>query len=350
MVLKRSIVFAMLMATSALGQAHAASTGPRPMFAVIPHLKSNLSSAATTSLPPTWNYSYTYDGTTYTEAFIGTNPSSPASTTVPVYIVPVKMVLGSTTADPLGTLPNGNTVIQNTIASPIFQDYPFKFAATAIGKTQYIDAFQKVNLWNIGGKSKAYHTLLAQPTVLAEQTITVPATQGGLVSAFGVSAIGANINWIDKKFQALITSLKIPAQALPLFVTTQTYLLESPSTSQCCIGGYHSVNSTGQPYAHFTYIQKLNAFSQDVSALSHEIGEWLDDPYTNNNSPCGIFEVGDPLEADANYGDYLYKLNGFTYHLQDLALLPYFGDTSGATLKGLDTMKQTVLSVCQNGS
>ena len=106
--------------------------------------------------------------------------------------------------------------------------------------------------------------------------------------------------------------------------TTQSYLSNNSGTSGCCIGGYHNVSGAGQPYAMFTYIQKSGAFSQDVSALSHEIGEYVDDPNTNNTDvppDCTsnrIYEVGDPLENEANYGDYAYVVNTFTYHLQDL--------------------------------
>jgi hypothetical protein len=39
--------------------------------------------------------------------------------------------------------------------------------------------------------------------------------------------------------------------------------------------------------------------SEDVAALSHEVGEWMDDPFVDNFTPCfaegGILEVGDPL-------------------------------------------------------
>ena len=320
------------------------------MFAVIPRLKPNVHMPASV-FAPTWNFTYKYSGTSYTEEFIGTNPSAPASTTVAVYLIPIKLVYGTTTEDPLATVSGGTTnVIQQVAASPLFQYYNFKFGSTAIGLTQYEDAFAKVSVWKTGGSSTDYHVLLAQPKVTAEQTITVPKAQGGLQTDFGVPVIVANINYLDPKFQALITTLKIPSNALPIFITTQTYLLGSTNKSDCCIGGYHSVDASGQPYAHATYITKSGAFSQDVSALSHELGEWVADPYTDNNSPCGIYEVGDPLEGDANYGDYPYALGGFTYHLQDLALPPYFGAPKGITLKNLKTLKGTSLAVCANGS
>jgi hypothetical protein len=64
-------------------------------------------------------------------------------------------------------------------------------------------------------------------------------------------------------------------------------------------------------------------------ALSHEVGEWADDPLVvninGNNTPCGILEVGGPLENNPNFGGFPYTANGFTYNLQDLVTLPYFG-------------------------
>ena len=87
-----------------------------------------------------------------------------------------------------------------------------------------------------------------------------------------------------------------------------------------------------------------------MSALSHELSEWIDDPYTADRSPCGIYEVGDPIERNANYGDFPFVLNGVTYHLQDEALLPYFGGMTGVTLGNMSTLESGQLAVCQNGS
>ncbi len=69
-------------------------------------------------------------------------------------------------------------------------------------------------------------------------------------------------------------------------------------------------------------------FAQDVSALSHESGEWMDDPLvvnTNGNTvACGILEVGDPEEGFSNYGAFPYTLGGSTYNLQDLVVPTLF--------------------------
>jgi hypothetical protein len=121
---------------------------------------------------------------------------------------------------------------------------------------------------------------------------------------------------------------QITPGALPLFVTYDIYLTDSKG---CCIGGFHSADGGqpgGQTYAYSTYVGSKGAFSEDVSAISHEVGEWMDDPFVDNHVNCydnSILEVGDPLEGNPLYGTFPYSHNGFTYHLQSLVFLGYFG-------------------------
>ena len=78
----------------------------------------------------------------------------------------------------------------------------------------------------------------------------------------------------------------------------------------------------------------------DVSTFNHELGEWLNDPYVNNivpewaypplNTECAsnpYLEVGDPQGNGPQFADFPtvpIPLNGYTYHLQDLVMLPWF--------------------------
>lgn len=342
-----AVGFATLFSASAwAAEAPAPGLGNRPMFARQPGLRPNVIQKLAT---PNWTFGYTYQGTKYSEMFIGTNPAQGASSTIPVYIIPLKMVLGTTSFSPLSKLGNGLTVVQNTVASPIFQsNVDFVQGGTDVGTTQFTDAFQRVNLWGKVASHPGYHVLLGGPTVKPEQTLVVPAADGVVATAFGTKVIEASINWFDGQIQPLIAKLKIPVNALPVFMTTQTYLLQG-AKSGCCIGGYHSFNGT-QAYSHFTYIQTAGAFSQDVSALSHELAEWMDDPETSNNSACGIYEVGDPLEGGPNYGGFPYVVNGFTYNLQDEVTPVYFGAPVGTSLHGKATFQGATLSVCSNGA
>lgn len=334
----------------------------RPMFRRLPaklHAPRTNIEAASTGLK-TWNGSFSYSGRTYSYNMVGTAPSGGASTTVAVEIIPVKIVVTSrsgvkTTYDPSHVLSNGNTVVANTVASPLFKGISFTSGGVSMGTTQYIDAYQRANFWGTVQSHTGYHLLLGGPTVLAEQTLSPSSRYGKTGTVFGFSAGLVDINWFDAQVASLITKLGIQPNTLPIFLTYDVYLTQNGS---CCIGGYHSSEGSTtapQAYAHATYVDRAGAFAQDVSALSHEIGEWADDPLvvnTNgNNTPCGILEVGDPLENNSNYGDFSYRgTNGFTYNLQDLVTLPYFGASPSTSVNGEFTFQGEGLTVCENGS
>ena len=107
------------------------------------------------------------------------------------------------------------------------------------------------------------------------------------------------------------------------------------TTSQCCVLGYHNAYSTSggvQTYGLSMY-DNSGAFSgsSDISALSHEVGEWQNDPFTNNPTPAwghigqvsgcqSNLEVGDPLSGTT----FPVTTGGFTYHPQELAFFSWF--------------------------
>lgn len=338
--------------------AQVSSQPPRPMYMVLPgRVTSDLPVPAGSSLP-TWNGSFTYGGSNYTYNMVGKAPSSNTSTSIPTYIIPIKIVITSRrtqyTFDPSHVLSNGKTVVQNTTASPVFQNLTYTQGGVDVGNTQYIDAFQRANFWGTVQNAQNYHLLLGGPTVLAEQTLSPSSSYGKTGSPFGFTAGLVDINWFDAQLPAIMSRLGISTNSFPIFLTYDVYLTQS---GQCCIGGYHSSEgnlSNLQSYAHATYVDHPGDFAQDVSALSHEVGEWADDPlvvnYNGNNTPCGILEVGDPLEGNSNYGGYHYVLGGFTYNLQDLVTLPYFGAPANTSVNDWFTFQGESLGVCQNGS
>jgi hypothetical protein len=331
----------------------------RPMYG---HLKPNLRAEARTPATPlkTWNGTFTYKTKTYKYNMVGTTPSTGTSTTIPVFIIPVKLSYvtstGTTSFTPQTKLSNGQTVIQNTIASPVFASgVDFTSNGVDMGITQYIDAFQRGNFWGQVSLATGYHLLLGTPRVMPALSLTVPTADGKIATEFGVKVGLADINWFDAQLQSYITShTQIVPNSLPIFVTYDAYL----TSGGCCIGGYHNAMgsiSAPQAYAHFTYINHPGAFSQDVSALSHEVGEWADDPLvvnTNGNTvACGILEDGDPEEGFTNYGGFPYTLGGFTYNLQDLTFLPYFGAPTSTSVGSSLTFQGNPFSLtpCSNG-
>src|SRR6266704_1197238 len=178
-----SIMMAALLALAGIAAAQEAKIEPgseRPMFTRLPatlHNPRNAIEAASTPLQ-TWNGSFSFSGTTYNYNMVGTAPSTGASTTVQVEIIPIKIVTSGrggvqSTFDPSHVLSNGKTVTANTVASPIFASIPFSSGGVNIGTTQYVDAYQRANFWGTVQSHTGYHVLLGQ-TVLAQQTLSPP--------------------------------------------------------------------------------------------------------------------------------------------------------------------------------
>jgi|SRR5215469_148535 len=323
----------------------------KPRFVTLPprYLK-NLRAPAT---PTITNWTANIPGVG-SVTMVGTDPSSTnTATTVTAYLVPIRFLMATasgSTFDPAHVLSNGRTVVQNTALSPIFNaGIDFVQGGVDVGNTQYIDAFQRGNFWGDVSTNTNYHVLL-NLVVLPEQTIVVPKNSGSVGNEFGVRVALVDINFFDAAWQSLISANStITPNSFPIAITYDTYLTQGGG---CCIGGYHSSfgnAASPQTYAHFTYIDKAGAFSQDVSALSHETGEWMDDPFINNAGCGGLLEVGDPLEGGPNFGGVPYTLNGFTYNLQDLVFLQYFGQSPSTSVNGWFSFQNANLSICSNG-
>jgi hypothetical protein len=321
----------------------------RPLFTRLrPSLHSPKTPVEAAGTPlQTWNGSFTFSGTTYNYNMVGTPPSSTSAATVATLIIPVKIVLSNgSTFDPSG-------IVSKVTGSPIFNTgVDFTSGGVDFGKTQYINAFQRANFYGVG--RSGFGILLSGPTVKPLVTLNVPKRSGKTGVVFGFNAGLVDINYFDTQAHTILSNLGIASNIFPIFITYDVYLTQNHS---CCIGGYHSatgVIGSAQAYAHATYVDHPGAFAQDVSALSHEVGEWVDDPLVNNNgnpTPCGgSLEVGDPLENNSNFGAFPYTLNGFTYNLQDLVTLPYFGAPASTSVNGEFTFHGESLTVCENGA
>lgn len=323
-----------------------------PRFVVLPPHPATVVASPAVSLP-LWNGSFTYKAHKYPFQMVGKDPSvSNATTTVKSYIIPIKMVFdkthGNKTFNPNTAKFAGTSVsVTATIkTSPIFRSgVDFTQGGTDLGTTQYIDAFQRGSFWTSVKTHTNYHTKLSTPTVLPIQTFNCNFSGCAVGFEFGKKVGLADINAFDNFLQPLFSKLGITADTFPIFLTYDVYL----TSGGCCIGGYHSVGGGGvanQTYAHTTTIdQGGGVFSQDTAALSHEVGEWIEDPLINggNNTVCGILEVGDPLVLH----DFAYSLHSFTYHLQDLVWMPYWGAPTSTSANGWYSFQNGKHGVCQ---
>jgi len=347
------------MVSLAAQTASATDLSARPMFTVLPVHGATHQPGHSPAALLTWKGSIVYSGHTYNFTMVGTDPSSTNTTsTVTAYIIPIKMnypkaIYGAShkVFNPDVDVQNGVSITQNILNSPLFNNVTWTWGGTTVGTTQYEDAFQRASFWQNVTTNTNYHLVLS-PTVLTEQTIKVTKAQGGTVVAnpFGGSGkVGEmNINSFDAELQIFMRKFtQINPTNVVIFVTDNIYL----TSGGCCIGGYHSANGNGQTYmtATYAYSPGGSVFSADISAFSHEIGEWYDDPLTTSNSPCGILEVGDPLEGKAHYGTFPVTFAGVTWHPQALAMMEYFGDPANFSVNNWLDNQHIETNVCQDG-
>ena len=236
----------------------------------------------------------------YNYVMVGADPSTNQTALITPWIIPVKLILSDNSVwDPVGSGP-GNP-LSSTMFSPIFDATTnYTQGGVNVGTTQYIDAYQRANFWSIVQNNPNSHLLLSGPSagvrVLPELTLNVPAQFGKQGMKLGVNVALVDINYFDQR--SATTWRRITSSTRQVSRSSKPPTLIWLQGNSCCIGGYHSANGA-QTYAHFTYITTPGVFSQDVSALSHEVGEWADDPLYphQNNTPCGGLENGDPLAA-----------------------------------------------------
>jgi hypothetical protein len=320
---------------------------------------------------PVFSYTVTaaQDGKTYSGMIVGTNPTSGTSTTVPTVIVPVvlRITQGGTTFtfDPtaqdtgcLGT----STALQLTQGSPLFNNAPFTINGVNVGTTQWGDANTRAQFFSQLSANSNYHVLLST-TVGPTLTITINARRSGTTTAEVFSVSGTqcgtgtttnpharlavvNINTIDAQLQNYITAHGLTAGQFPFFVTYNAVISAGAANNlnNCCILGYHNaLGSPGQTYGIGEFEgrnQTVFTGVADIAAPSHEVNEWLNDPSGTNPTPAwgNIGQVGG-CQSNLEDGDPLsgtlmpaVSLNGFTYHLQELAFFSWFyGGTSLGT-------------------
>jgi len=356
---------------------------PRPAREILPEL-------------PIWRYQVVspVNGLHYSGYMVGTDPtvSGAKTTTIRVILVPFVVQFTNTTsgftttfdpsAAPDAGCTAGLTAMTLVESSPLFQNYPWTLNGVNLGTTQYIDAFQRSNLWSYVQSGSDFHTLLsyavgeplrlaqsyAAPSVAAEVRTGVATTctnPGGTGSTNGAAYQGVvDYNVLENAMTSYISSHRIRPDQFPIFIL---YNVMYSQAGLLYLGGYHfseasyplALSSPGQTYVMANF-RTNGAGPFDVSILSHEIAEWVNDPGGFNAAPawgnigevtgCKRFlEVGDPLtrtDLPPVAGP-----NGFAYHLQELAYFSWFFRTASMGAGGLfsdnGTLSGDAGAVCQ---
>ena len=280
---------------------------------------------------------YASFGRSYPFNIVGTDPAlGAASTTIPTVIVPIKLTFAST-----GRILDGTNQAVNTQNSPIFLTADYTTGGTDVGVTQYGDAIQRAEFWNVPGFSQdGYHVLLGT-TIAPTVSVTVAVGDGTTYGAGFLGVVKASF-W-DGFLNSLVPSYG--PNVLPIFLTDNVYESDDGTISTCCTLGYHASEgppvATAHTWIYAAYVRS-GTFGgnviQDVQALSHEVSEWMNDPFVGafpginiippaklpgQGGACIInFETGDPLEAPPVA--FTEVTNGSTYHLQDEVFLSWY--------------------------
>jgi hypothetical protein len=336
---------------------------PRPMFAhppARPALQSPNGRVPGALSLPQWNGSFTnLIGHTTSFVMVGADPAvSNAATHITTYVIPVIFSYGASNGnmkfDPtVATLAGTKTVIQSLLESPLFDNgADFQSGVVDCGQAQFVDAFQRCNFWSSVSTNTGYHTILdyTKNKRLKPLKINVSAAQGMVITnPFGPGVAGIdNIDAFDIALHNYLSShsAQITPNTFPLFVSYDIYLTDN--LGQCCIGGYHTALG-GQTFGYTTIVDTPGAFSEDIDAASHEIAEWMDDPFTDNFVECtdnAILEVGDPIETLPDYGTFKVKLHHYTWHPQSEAYLPYFGAPRSTSANRWYSFKHELKTFC----
>ena len=350
---------------------------------------------------PHWTFQYTdpTNHVTYTITMAGSDPRLGGTSEIHTVIIPLKMNFVAAGQDLSslvnqgypGFVPNiynhtfdGTTKVGQTLASPEFTD--FSYPGVLGGDSgQNGDVYLRAQFNKI---ASSYHVKLVNDAVLPTVTLDVPSTKGiayerpvpewrqanGLQTNLELTGL-AESTWFSTQLQSLMGSLQIDSTTVPIFLTDNVLLYtKGPGAGylNCCILGYHgagmpighgagSAKGQGaQPVQTFMYSAYVTPGTysgflsdylvnprsapaptrglSDIHALSHEVGEFLDDPFVNNavlpwksltatQYPCtGVLEVGDPVVG------VWYGLNGNTdanaygqWHPEDLVFAQWFG-------------------------
>ncbi len=307
-------------------------------------------------------------GATYSGTIIGRNPHLPGktTTTIPLQIIPVILTIdnGPTdthTYDPTmndGCAPPGHNAVDIVQNSPVFTKMPWTIDGVNVGTTQYHDAFTRASFWSlVGGTS--YH-LVQSVSVLPVQTMSFgsaaigslgPGTNYNAATLFGgCGSFGVvNIDDLNKALNNLIASLgpTVNIGTLPMVLLNAVGAAESGVSifSNCCALGFHSgfTSGSGLQVTSIFDLDYAGIFgNDDVSVISHELGEAIFDPTGSNPTPVwgnigqdagncpkgqNNLEVGDPLSPGFGTPTNEFVVtgaNGLTYHLQELAFFNWF--------------------------
>ena len=304
----------------------------------------------------------------------GSRPELGGTTTFDAPIVPVSLDLLD--YDGSVRVVNGQKLhysvepyVSAVVESPVFQRTDY---TSSDRPTQFSDAVQRAQFNNV--MQTDWHTFL-KPAVKTARTLSIP--RGAYYFALNADGsccafVLADIDVFSKRLfptspsdtsspvGAVEHAGDITTKSIATFLFPNTYLYSGHNPNNCCVLGFHTYDfepgDASNGFREKRYVFNYSSWIspglfapgfEDVTALSHEITESLNDPFVGSDGVHGItpwwlsqngncqndLEVGDVIEGlpDSTLS---IKTGGRTYHPQNEALLQWFEFQSPSTALG----------------
>lgn len=289
---------------------------------------------------PYFSGSFAFEGSTFPFSVVGAKPQSGGTIRIPTQLKPVTLLFeGYEDENGEPVILSPEQVLDNVRNSP-----NFRAAQYQTGFTQFADAVQRAQFYSTMGPE--WHTLLDPPQVLKPLVMVVPRNSARV---FRNRSTGTTYAVVDTEFfisqlNTLVQLEDLHVDALPVILTRNVMLSPGADVKRCCVLGFHTAFDAGQ-LADTELVQTLVWASwidagilgpgiADVTAMSHEISEWVNNPFGLNAVPSWQYpnqvlgcqnnlETGDPVAALPNAG-FPVTIDAFTYHPQNQVLLPWF--------------------------
>jgi chitinase len=289
----------------------------------------------------------------------GADPAKGGTTTIPTVLVPITLSFDAKKTAGRPFVMDAGPDAARVQRSPVYS----KFAFPSGDATQYADAMLRTTF----PKAEGWHTLLGKPEVKLIK-IAVPVGYGYILTS---KKSGASFAVVDVEYLQKELFRQLPKQPgkLVIAVTHNTTFYADGDATVCCSWGTHGVDSaTENSFVLGSYLHDAPAVVEDadVQPLTQQLAEFINDPLhdplahgRNVKAPGNTFPAwlrptsmrpGDQggcggtgvastyflLEpTNTNLKNnfpaskaFAAKLDADTWHLQNVALLPWYTGAS----------------------
>ncbi|HEX5433346.1 MAG TPA: hypothetical protein VFY05_03855 [Candidatus Angelobacter sp.] len=289
---------------------------------------------------PHFTGSFAFGGQTFPFNVVGADPHSGGVTRIPTQIKPVTLLFEGYEDD------KGEPIVLSPepVVASVRNSPNFRAAQYQTGFTQFADAVQRAQFYN--SMAPDWHTLLETPAILKPLIMVVPKNSAKVFRNRSTGAVYAIVDtdFFVSQLNTMVQMENLRVDGLPIILTRNVMLAPHADVKRCCVLGFHTAFDAGllnttpmvQTLVWASWMDQgiLGPGIADVTAVSHEISEWFNDPFGTNTVPAWQYpnaslgcqsnlETGDPLATLPDAG-FPVNIDGFTFHPQNEMLLPWF--------------------------